>query len=104
MSATKTYADLGPNSGSGVAIGKCSALLPNHMQCWRAGDVLVSVINEDQTLASQYQLCQRHVVVEQNRDAQLAKAEAALVAAEAAVSTDTTTTEPQPIAASTVKK
>jgi len=105
MSTTKTYADLGPDSGTGVPIGKCSGLLPNHMQCWRAGDVLVSAVTQttvpahtvneteipeavDESVTS-YQLCRRHATIEQDRDAKLAAAEATLAAAEVEVATDT---------------
>ena len=77
MSTTKTYADLGPDSGTGVPIGKCSGLLPNHMQCWRSGDFQVtetiSTTTEDGTIienVTPYQLCRRHELIQKEADIQ----------------------------------
>jgi hypothetical protein len=40
MPTTKTYTDL--KEIPHVKIKTCGALLPNHMQCWRAGDFQVT--------------------------------------------------------------
>jgi hypothetical protein len=98
MSTTKTYTDLSTDGGSGVKVVNCSALLPNHMQCWRAGDVLVSVVNEDQTLNSNYQLCWRHAVIDQTAYEKLQAAQAELIEAQAEITAETPATPTKSIA------
>ena len=79
MSTTKTLTPLsalpvGTKPGQ-IAIGKCSEVLPNHMQCWRAGDVVVTVVNEPTTAEDgkvtqqilTYQKCNRHALAEQEQ-------------------------------------
>jgi hypothetical protein len=53
-------------------IGKCSAMLFNHMQCWRGADVQVSFTvtskdkdGKDVTKTNIYQLCNAHAAIEQ---------------------------------------
>lgn len=64
-------------------IGRCSAVLPNHMQCWRAGDVQVHVTTvtpgateEDAptVVKNSYQLCNRHAQIEKFEDEAAVKA------------------------------
>jgi len=68
-----------------IQIGKCSAVLDNRMQCWRAGEFLVTttktvttpavmdgdkvVTPEDkaEVLDSQYQLCRAHKLFEEQQ-------------------------------------
>ena len=89
MSVTKTYkllSELSIGTGPGqVQIVKCSAVLPeNRMQCWKAGDVLVTsveftpsydtIINGVETAVPEkeevihYQLCRAHALEEQGQD------------------------------------
>jgi hypothetical protein len=89
--ATKTFTPLselsvGPKPGQ-VQISKCTEVLPNRMQCWRAGDVLVTVVGELTTdkatgkptqSVQSYQKCRRHALAEQE---QYEKAQAAAQAA-----------------------
>ena len=44
MNMTKTYQPL--SEIPDVKIGTCSAVLTNHMQCWRAGDVQVTQVEQ----------------------------------------------------------
>jgi hypothetical protein len=69
---TKTYKPL--SQIAKAKIHKCSAMLPNHMQCWRAGDVqVVSTTvtppakdgDKETTSTSEYQLCYMHANIEQ---------------------------------------
>ena len=77
MSTTKTFT---PLNETGVPIGKCTGMLKNHMQCWRAGDILITtvetvashdeVINGIETavpekeIVDSVQMCRRHAAVE----------------------------------------
>jgi hypothetical protein len=80
---TKTYTPL--SQIASAAIGKCSAMLPNKLQCWRAGDVQVIIqkitppTGKDtmETVdKTEYQLCYRHAQLENQQDAvDAAKAE-----------------------------
>lgn len=104
---TKTYTLLSSlstgNKLGQTPITKCSALIENKMQCWRAGDFMVMETTDvpatEKDSASvkylQYQLCRAHAVQQQQkdektqRDAEAAKAAEATAAADA--STDTKT-------------
>ena len=99
-------------TGSGpsqIKIGICSAILDNHMQCWRAGDIYVeetTIIPADgasseKTKVTSYQYCRRHAVAalqadqaNQNTQAQLVADEAKLAADQAATATTGTGTTP----------
>jgi hypothetical protein len=93
VTVTKTYTNLADQPD--VSIEACSAILPNHMQCWRAADVLVTVVTRTITPAhdevaeditetvSQYQLCRRHAQIDEDRYI-LDRAAGAAAAAEAA--------------------
>lgn len=81
MSITRTYKALVEIPE--VKIVGCSAILPNHMQCWRSGDVQVtetaSDTEEDGSITKQvhiYQLCRRHALIQIEADAQLLAEEA----------------------------
>lgn len=64
-------------------IGRCSAILPNRMQCWRAADFhVVEVIpatteppTEERTV--EYQLCKQHVNIQKGEDLELLQEEEA---------------------------
>lgn len=77
---TKVYTPL--SQIKTAKIEKCSALLPNAMQCWRAGDVqvirqIVTPAYKDEakkdhpeiTEKQEYQLCYRHAQIEQQQAA-----------------------------------
>ena len=95
MSETRTYTPLAEIPKA--LIGKCSAVLANHMQCWRAGDFQVSVVT---TIPSEvegeepvvklvtYQLCRAHAIVEQKAYEKAVADEAALATAQMAVQQD----------------
>jgi hypothetical protein len=56
---------------TGVGIGKvpivrCSAMLANHMQCWRAGDFYISDVSDIVNTA--YQKCRAHAQQERDED------------------------------------
>ncbi len=94
MATTKTYVLVTnlPN----LQITKCQQMLANHMQCWKAGDYLVTVTTDTPTdenpaaqTVTQYQKCRAHASSEQVQDAQTAAGEAALAAAQAVVIADT---------------
>src|SRR6266567_2657160 len=82
----KTFTNLTElNIGSGpgqIQIVRCSEVLSNHMQCWRAGDVLVTVtgevfIDENGVVTQkvvQYQKCRAHANFESDADAKAVKA------------------------------
>lgn len=68
MNPTKTFTPL--SEVVKASIGKCTAILPNHMQCWRAGDVQVHVVTqstnpEEGNKTFDYQLCRAHAFAEQ---------------------------------------
>lgn len=77
---SKTYTPLTEiPTGHGLGktlIGKCSAILPNRLQCWRAGDFVVTevhpaVTDADEKVSQQkdtYQLCRSHVAQQQEND------------------------------------
>jgi len=81
VGSSKTYTAL--TDIPKVIIGKCSTLLANHMQCWRAGDFQVTIPAEPVTAAdgtitqdvTTYQLCRRHALLEQENDAILVQAQ-----------------------------
>ena len=94
MATTKTYEPVTtlPN----LQITKCQQMLANHMQCWRAGDFLVTITTDTPTdenpeaqTITQYQKCRAHASSEMTQDARTAADEAALVAAQAVVVADT---------------
>jgi hypothetical protein len=76
MSVTRAYKPLAEIPGAKVM--SCSAVLPNHMQCWRSGDFQVtetaSTTAEDGTSVTVYQLCRRHALIQKEADAQEATA------------------------------
>ena len=68
MNPTKTFTLL--SQIPKAVIGKCTAILPNHMQCWRAGDVQVHTVKQldDPKKPNEtfdYQLCRAHAIAEQ---------------------------------------
>ena len=68
MNPTKTFTLL--SQIPKAIIGKCSAILPNRMQCWRAGDVQVHTVTqgkdpEEPNKTFDYQLCRAHAITEQ---------------------------------------
>jgi hypothetical protein len=94
MATTKTYEPV--TSLPNLRITKCQQMLTNHMQCWRAGDFLVTVTTDTPTdenpaaqTVTQYQKCRAHASSELTQDAQTTADEAALAAAQAAVVADT---------------
>lgn len=74
VQTTKTYTPL--SQIPAVKVRTCAAILPNKMQCWRAGDVQVvrqtttpKTENSDETVEKvEYQLCYRHTQIEQQQD------------------------------------
>jgi hypothetical protein len=73
--ATKTYTPLMEIPKTHIT--KCSEMLGNSMQCWRAGDYQITVTTpaptEDNPEAVEtvtYQKCRRHAQAERNKDAQ----------------------------------
>ncbi len=96
--STKTYTPV--SAIQNVAIGKCTEMLPNHLQCWKAGDFVITVTTppaEGQTepTTTSYQKCRYHAQLEKAADdaavaevAQEATDEAALAAAQDAVAKD----------------
>lgn len=103
---TKTYTAIAGSTG--IQITKCSHMLENHMQCWRAGDFLITVVTsypqDGDTPAHvetvTYQKCRRHAQVEKEADDKTAADEAKLAAAEAVIAAETPTVTPT----STTKK
>jgi len=59
----------------GEYIDRCAWILPNKLQCWKAGEEIVTSTNEkgDET---HYQLCERHVRIQKALDAGTLKSEA----------------------------
>jgi hypothetical protein len=92
---TKVYTPLSQLNNKRVPIGRCSAILKNHMQCWRAGDVqvqtsTVSVIDgKEVTSTSIVQFCYGHAHEQQEQDSKEAADKATLVADQAKVAADT---------------
>jgi hypothetical protein len=79
MPVTRAYKPLAEIPGAKIM--SCSAVLPNHMQCWRSGDFQVtetiSTTAEDGTITDKvtvYQLCRRHALIQKEADAQEATA------------------------------
>jgi len=115
MSTTKTYeslqdlnssANAGYGKGPAVKIIQCSALLPNHMQCWRASDVLITTIatspalstvdpntviedGKEVTTITTTQMCNRHAVMDQQEYLKTQQDEQAVKVAQEAVAADT---------------
>ena len=94
MATTKTYEPV--TSLPNLQITKCQQMLANHMQCWRAGDFLVTITTDTPTdenpeaqTVTTYQKCRAHASSEMTQDARTAADEAALVAAQAVVVADT---------------
>ena len=94
MAATKTYEPV--TSLPNLKITKCQQMLANHMQCWRAGDFLITITADTPTdenpaaqTVTQYQKCRAHASSEMTQDAQITADEAALAAAQAVVTADT---------------
>jgi len=104
MATTKTYEPV--TSLPNLQITKCQQMLANHMQCWRAGDFLVTITTDTPTdenpaaqTVTQYQKCRAHASSEMTQDAQAAADEAALAAAQAVVTADAAPVVPVPVAA-----
>ena|SRR5271157_922624 len=77
MATKKTYEPL--SSMPHPLVTKCSEVLGNQMQCWRAGDFLITVTedtptdeNPTATTTTSYQKCRRHAAKEQEADAGIA--------------------------------
>lgn len=95
MGLTKKYELV--TSLPNLKITKCQQMLANHMQCWRAGDYLVTITTDTPTdenpeaqTITQYQKCRAHATSEMTQDARITSDEAALAAAQAVVVADTT--------------
>ena len=77
---TKVYTNIHEAPGK-PKIGQCSAVLPNHMQCWRAGDVIVTIVEpsteSEPEKVTCFQLCRGHATLAQEQDKLEAAAEAA---------------------------
>jgi hypothetical protein len=56
---------------AGTLIQKCAQMLPNRLQCWKAGEVEVTEIGADDK-EFVYQLCRQHAVIQQRTDSQTA--------------------------------
>jgi hypothetical protein len=94
MATTKTYTPV--INLPDLQIAKCQQMLTNHMQCWRAGDFLVTITTDTPTdenpaaqTITQYQKCRAHTSSEMAQDVQIVADEAALAAAQAVVVADT---------------
>lgn len=82
MPTTKTYTPL--SEIPKALITKCSQILPNKCQCWKAGEFQVEEIvpkepteNDPSTSKTiSYQLCKAHAVIQEQADKLAAKAEA----------------------------
>jgi len=61
MPESKTYTAL--NALPGVAIGKCSEILENRLQCWKAADFQITLPD-----GTTYQKCRRHAQAELQED------------------------------------
>lgn len=69
------------NGPGKIQITKCSAMLDNHMQCWRAGDFLVEQLvpspdpdsATSEVVQSSYQKCRAHAQQERDQDEVLIK-------------------------------
>lgn len=60
-----------------VLIGDCSQVLPNRLQCWKAGDYLVKEEVPEGSPERTYQLCSMHAIILQRADTLAAQEEAA---------------------------
>ena len=58
----------------GEKIDRCSYILPNRLQCWKAGEEEVKEILTDKSQRS-YQLCERHTRIQKALDAGSLKSE-----------------------------
>jgi len=79
MNHTKTFTPL--SEIPKAIIGTCSGILPNHMQCWRAGDVQVHMVipgegEEAEPRIHDYQLCRAHAIAEKQEQDVAVAAEA----------------------------
>lgn len=52
-----------------VAITMCAQVLPNRLQCWRAGDYLIKEEVPEGSPERSYQLCSMHATILQRADA-----------------------------------
>ena len=73
MAVTKTYELL--STLPKTKIEKCSAMLENHLQCWKAGDLLITITTPAPTKddpkavsITSYQKCRRHAQAEKDAD------------------------------------
>jgi hypothetical protein len=92
---TKTYTPL--TESLKIPVVKCCAILPNHMGCWKAGDILVvstkptpTEENPNQVETTQYQLCRYHAILDENAHTKQLSDETALAKAQAAEQQDQT--------------
>ena len=103
MPTSKTFTLL--STLPGVAIGKCSEILENRLQCWKAGDFQITLPD-----GTTYQKCRRHAQAELQADiaANVEPADAVdtteSVATISAVTTDPTSSVEVKTAAPTVTK
>ena len=83
LNYTKTYQSLTQLNGDSnqygkpakVPVGKCSAILQNHLQCWRAADVLITTTTTvpadgdkpESTTTNTAQMCYRHAQVDEQQ-------------------------------------
>lgn len=104
-STKKTYTPLSQISGGEKIITKCGALLPNRMQCWRAGDVLCEteelVVSDDPNTentkrVTSTQYCYAHARMMQEQDISSAKAAEEVLATETKPVPEASTDKPQP--------
>lgn len=84
MNPTKTFTQLAQIPKA--VIERCTAVLPNHMQCWKAGDVQVHLVkqgddSEKPNVTYDYQLCRAHAVAEQQEYEKAVADEAAVAKA-----------------------
>lgn len=76
-------------------IGRCTAILPNRMQCWKAGEFQVKQVfqgpnPEEPNKTNTYQLCRAHAVAEQQEYEKAVADEAAVAKAETKAAADST--------------
>ena len=93
MNPTKTFTPI--SQLIKPTIGRCSAVLPNRMQCWKAGEYEVKQVfqgtnPEEPNKVAYYQLCRAHAVAEQQEYEKAVADEAAVAKAETEAAADST--------------
>jgi hypothetical protein len=83
MSTSKTFTAL--STLPGVAIGKCSEILENRLQCWKAADYQITCAD-----GTTYPKCRRHAQAEFQADIAAGTAPADVVDTQVAGSHETT--------------